>query len=112
MAWDEGAWRFQQSLACEAEGVVGGIDEARPRPKLRSVTLEVPARGSYVIEAQAGVGVKVQLEPCFGCPWQPRGAVLTGTDVRQVELEAGLYFVKIRAEAASTASVVVALAPE
>lgn len=113
VGWGDGRWSFQGVMDCDREDVVGGLGPGETRwASLRSVTLEVPSAGTYRFEARGRGEFAAQMGPCFGCPWDLRDVGISVGDARSVELEAGTYFMRIRAESEASPEFELTLTPE
>lgn len=112
IAWDDARWSFSGVMDCESEDVAGGVGPDFVWHSLRSVTLEVPAAGSYLVEAQSDGEVAIRMGPCFTCPWDPRDFLITTGESRSVELEAGTYFVRVRAQSDEAPKLDVVITPQ
>lgn len=98
VVWESATrWRHSQLMDCAAGDLMGGIGPDRAWPSIRAVTLDVPTSGSYQLSASSDGEVSVQIGACFGCPWEPRYIWLEPGDQMTVDLDAGPYYVRMRA---------------
>ncbi len=95
--WADGdAWSYSTSSDCEAEDVMGGFSPDQSWWSIHSVTLDVPRTGRYLFSAQSDGDVQIQIGACFGCPWEKRWFLIDTGEAREVELDPGSYYVRIR----------------
>lgn len=112
IAWNDTHWSFHGVMDCEREDVAGGVGPDFVWSSLRSVTLEVPAAGSYLVSAQSEGDVAIQMGPCFTCPWDPRDFRILSGESRSVELDAGTYYMRVRARSDEAPELDVVITPE
>ncbi len=96
--WGPHHWTYENTLECDAPGVVGGEDgrEMAPQPRYRVVTLELSATDLHYIIASGDPGMTFSMVPCFGCPWDEfRGVGLESGEMRLEYLQAGKYALKV-----------------
>ncbi len=98
VAWNDDVWTIAAGMACSDDAVVGenGADSATPR--IRSMTLQVPATGQYTLSVEGSEGTAVQAGPCFGCAWTSGEVGIAASGTITAELSAGLYYLRIRVE--------------
>jgi hypothetical protein len=105
------AFNLRRSMDCSGESVVGGVHGAEAWPSVSSATLQIPTPGPYQLDVQSGSDVFVQVGPCFGCPWRDGDTLVEGGGNVNVQLDAGLHFVRVRALSSESPTVEVQLAP-
>lgn len=110
--WGDTQWSFQAVMDCGSEDVAGGLGPDFAWSSLRSITLDVPATGAYRIEAQSDGEVLIQMGPCSGCPWDLRDFRVSTGEIQHMELDAGTYFVRIRAKSDVAPNLKLLVAPE
>lgn len=90
--WEGERWSLKGVMDCSSDGVVGGGGGN----SVRSVRLDVPKKGNYLIQASGDGEMHLLLGPCSSCPWErrDRGGPMPFGDL--VELDAGTYFVRIQ----------------
>lgn len=93
VAWSGQGWRYEASMDCEADDVAGAYGESASR----SVTLEVPTSGQFVVRVTGEGRAEAIIGRCFGCPWQHADVILSdaGPGERRATLAAGSYFVSM-----------------
>lgn len=108
VAWSGDQWVHAGIMDCEDDTVAGGVGATM----WRSVTLEVPTAGRYLVRT-FGEGGRVRLGRCFGCPWEHDDVLLYGSSLPEAvaTLEAGTYFVRMEARADDAPLVGVAVSP-
>lgn len=98
VAWESATrWRYSELMDCAGDAILGGIGPDQTWPSIRAITLDVPATGSYQMSVSSDGAVSVQIGACFGCPWEPRYFQLDPGDRMTVDLDAGPYYVRMRA---------------
>ncbi|MEZ4453064.1 MAG: hypothetical protein R3B09_26625 [Nannocystaceae bacterium] len=107
--WEGERWQDLRALECDADDVGGGLDEGGVGVMTRSITLEIPAAGSYLVERFGDDGIDAILQPCGRCPWLAvdHGLMRVGL----IELQAGLHAIRYRAPAGALALGGVVLTP-
>lgn len=90
-------WSFTSVMDCADEHVVGGVSPDETWHSIRSVTLDLPVSGRYLLSAVGDIDVQVQLGACFGCPWEERWALIKTGEAIEIPLDAGPYYLRIRA---------------
>jgi hypothetical protein len=109
VAWfDDRQWLYANVMDCRDGDVVGGVDD-EVWPSTRSVTMDVPESGAHQLALESDGEIKVEVGPCFGCPWEPRYHVLAPGDAFTVDLEAGPHYVRMigRSDEAPTLAITV-----
>lgn len=98
VAWESPTyWRYSELMECAGDAIMGGTGPDNAWPSIRAITLDVPATGSYQISVSSDGAVSVQIGACFGCPWEPRYFQFYPGDQMTVDLDAGPYYVRMRA---------------
>lgn len=111
VAWIDGRqWLYTNVMDCSSGDVVGGVDD-EVWPSARSVTMDVPASGAHQLSLESDGEVRVEIGPCFGCPWQPRYHVLTPGDTFTVDLEAGPHYVRMVGQSDESPTLTLAVQP-
>ena len=105
------AFNLSRSMDCSSESVAGGVRGANAWPSISSASLQIPTPGLYQMDVQSDSDVFVQMGPCFGCPWRNGDTILEGGGNVNVQLDAGLHFVRIRALSNESPVVEFQLAP-
>lgn len=109
---DAAQWSYSDVMDCHEGDILGGIGLDAAWHSIRSVTLDVPTSGRYVLSAVSDNDVDVQIGACFGCPWEPRSFLVQAGEAVDVDLDAGPYYVRIRAMSDESPTVDVWLFPD
>ncbi len=109
VAWSGQRWAHAGRMDCEADDVAGSYQ----RSTLRSVTLEVPTTGQFVVRVSGTDRAEALVGRCFGCPWQHADLILSADrhSEQTTTLEAGPHFVRMYGDADAAPLVTVTIRP-
>lgn len=111
LPWDGEQWVFDGVMDCANDDVAGGFGPDRNWGSVRAVTVDVPVAGRYRFLANSDAGISVRIGPCESCPWDRGGTAIDSSEEAEVELDAGVHFLRIRAQSQETLAFRIVLSP-
>lgn len=95
----EGKLHLAGVMDCAEDDVAGGYSDEQTWSSIRSVTFTVPGTAEwtadYSLRVEGDAPLRVQIGPCFGCPWRRREYAASGSETVSVALAGGLHYARI-----------------
>lgn len=95
----EGRLHLDGVMDCLEDDIAGGYSDEQTWSSIRSVTFMVPGTAEWTadfsLRVEGDTPLRVQIGPCFGCPWRRREYAASGSETIDMALAGGLHYARI-----------------